>query len=129
MDYHFKTDLTGRYLCDMSMEHGLFGRWLMDEVANNPITIHQVCSLIKKAQSKRIECLALHKLGAEVTLYLDSDEAVVKVNQGEGFEPDLLPDNELYLDDLSVRAGCGFDDFVNLFYAWCDFVKVQCDAP
>ncbi len=120
MDYEFyKNTLDGSYYCRFSMGHEVLGRWLQEEVNNDPDKITEVFDLIAKAKptSGKTFCL----IGREISLFILDGEVEIKQNAMDEIDGELL-DEDFSLYESESIALCGVDDFELMLKEWHRFV-------
>ncbi|WP_010324944.1 YacL family protein [Marinobacterium stanieri] len=116
MEYEFRQDLYDQPEAIVEYEQALFGRWLGEELGNNP---EQAARVLKEA-----ERLAAQKRGQfewhgrELSLRLDSESARVWV-QAEGDE-DALEEGFGWSDAV---AEAGLEDFIALLSGWIGYIE------
>ncbi|MCU4674881.1 YacL family protein [Catenovulum sp. 2E275] len=134
MEYDFYRTPDGLFEAEFSTEQEYFGHWLTYQLTtdkNQIVELLNVITQLKKRQLKE------HKIpGAEYTLYLNQDEAVIQTNAKpvlkddaknlEEFEDD--EQSETNADDSEVdpdllQNGCGIDDFEKVIQAWLNFIQ------
>ncbi|UTW11323.1 YacL family protein [Marinobacterium rhizophilum] len=115
MEYTFGRDDIGRYFAEFSMGHEAFGRWLNEELGQDPQRLEQLLSVIEQLHNRQIREYRLD--GSEFSLELDREEVRVRAHSLDDSADDTgLEDLEFYDDEL--EAGCGLDDFRDVLKAW-----------
>ena len=122
MEYQFVRDPIFGFRAKFNDEQALFGRWLTEEMNTNPEKLGQLLGLI--TQAKTLQQDEIQLLGKEVTLTLSRSEALLEANILHHQDEDLsqYQDDALMLDEDGLMAVCGYEDFVALIEAWCEFI-------
>ena len=123
MEYQFSHTMQG-ILTKCSMEHEAFAYWLNTEIASNPTQLGLIFEKIdqcKKAFPNHFEW-ALE--GKEYSLYIDTDEVMVKSNSFEAFFDNVeveVEDGFNFYQEESI-AFCGLEDFEQFLKAYQRFI-------
>lgn len=140
MEYDFYKTPDGLFEAEFSTEQEYFGQWLTHELADDKNKIVDLLNIIVQLKKRQIKD---HKIiGAELTLVLNQDEAIIHNNATPIYnakpqdKEESHDDSENYVDednssnddhqDLSPDAlenGCGLDDFSNALSAWLNFIQ------
>ena len=125
MEYQFVRDPIFGFRAKFNDEQALFGRWLTEEINTHPEKLNQLLMLI--TQAKTLQQDEVQLLGQEVTLTLSSAEALLEANVLHHQDDDLsqYQDDALMLDEDGLMAVCGYEDFVALIQAWCEFIRFK----
>ncbi|AIJ08874.1 MULTISPECIES: YacL family protein [Edwardsiella] len=118
MDYEFRHDIGGQVIALFSMGHEAVGHWLNEEVKGDLALlsrIEQEAAALKGSERQwQLE-------GHEYTLWLDSEEVMVRANQ-LALEGDALDDGMRYYDEESLSL-CGLEDFLQVLARYRSFIQ------
>ena len=117
MDFQF-THYQGNVSVKCSMEHIALANWFNTEVRSNPKAILTALSTAQSLSENQEEIL----IGAEYTLFLDTDEVMVRANNLAIETDEILEDDFHYYDEESI-AFCGTQDFIHFLEAYVDFTS------
>ncbi|WP_032825156.1 YacL family protein [Haemophilus haemolyticus] len=117
MDFQF-THYQGNVSVKCSMEHIALANWFNTEVRSNPKAILTALSTAQSLSENQEEIL----IGAEYTLFLDTDEVMVRANNLAIETDEILEDDFHYYDEESI-AFCGTQDFIHFLEAYVDFIS------
>lgn len=120
MDYTVGRDELGRCFAEFSMGQEAFGRWLAEELGENPTLLGQVLEAIGHLQDRRILDFRLD--GRTFSLELDRDEARVRAHSLEDDTTAVDFEGLDFYDD-ELEAGCGLDDFHDVLLAWRELIE------
>ena len=117
MDFQF-THYQGNVSVKCSMEHIALANWFNTEVRSNPKAILTALSTAQSLSENQEEIL----IGAEYTLFLDTDEVMVRANNLAIDTDEILEDDFHYYDEESI-AFCGTQDFIHFLETYVDFIS------
>lgn len=117
MDYEFLRDITGVVKVRLSMGHEALGHWFNEEVKGNLALLDEVEAAARDVKGSERQW---QKTGHEYTLWLDSEEVMVRANQLE-FSGDEMEEGMSYYDEESLSL-CGVEDFLQVVQAYRDFL-------
>ena len=117
MDFQF-THYLGNVHAKCSMEHIALANWFNTEVRSNPKAILTALSTAQSLSENQEEIL----ISAEYTLFLDTDEVMVRANNLAIETDEILEDDFHYYDEESI-AFCGTQDFIHFLEAYVDFIS------
>lgn len=117
MDFEFRRDIYGNYQAQFSMGHEVLGRWLIDELGSDAVTISSLLIMIERLESKK--CWEHNLVGRELLLNMNQDGVEVRVALLDDLTGDAS--NELNHYDQESFSCCGLDDFRRLLEAWSEF--------
>ena len=123
MEYQFVRDPIFGFRAKFTDEQALFGRWLTEEINTDRQQLTALLGLIEQVKAVQVNELKL--LGKEVSLTLSDAEALLEANilhQGDE-DISMYQDDALALDEDGLLAVCGYEDFVALIHAWCEFIR------
>lgn len=116
MDFQF-TAYQGNVSVKCSMEHIALANWFNTEVRSNSAAILTALSTAKRLAENQEATL----IGAEYTLFLNTDEVMVRANNLALESDEILEDDFHYYDEESI-AFCGTQDFIHFLEAYVDFI-------
>ena len=117
MDFQF-THYQGNVSVKCSMEHIALANWFNTEVRSNPKAILTALSTAQSLSENQEEIL----ISAEYTLFLDTDEVMVRANNLAIETDEILEDDFHYYDEESI-AFCGTQDFIHFLETYVDFIS------
>lgn len=121
MEFEFiKNTLLGEYSVRCSMEHQIVGRWLQEEVGQDPAKINQVLALIEQAEQYPAQEWVW--AGREISLMVQGDEITVQDN-ALAYDAEHELESDFFLYDSESLAACGREDFLALLTGWQRFVQ------
>lgn len=123
VDYEFVHDrLTGGYHAKMSVEHEIFGRWLIDEVGNDQSRLKELVEIISDAKNRPSYEIKLE--GKEYSLMFNQMDVTVEPNIKNALTEDMESlEPDVHTDTLNQSVGCGIEDFKMMIDSWFDFIK------
>ncbi len=121
MDFQFN-NLYGKVFTQCSMDYEAFAQWFNVEVPLNKALLTQVPKAISRLNQQELQ--EIRFIGREYSLFLSTDDAVVKAN----FLGDLNAEAEFLEDDFHLytdesMSTCGLDDFAHLLNAYLTFIN------
>lgn len=118
MDYEFRHDIAGQVSAVFSMGHEAIGHWLNEEVKGDLALLTRIeQAAVALKGSERQWQLAGH----EYSLWLDSEEVMVRANQ-LALEGDELEEGMHYYDEESLSL-CGLEDFLLVLERYRRFIQ------
>ena len=108
MDFQF-THYLGNVHAKCSMEHIALANWFNSEVRSNPQAF-----LIKNNDEVTL-------IGSEYTLFINTDEVMIRANNLAIETDEILEDDFHYYDEESI-AFCGTTDFIHFLNAYFEFI-------
>lgn len=99
------------------MEHIALANWFNTEVRSNPKAILTALSTAKQLKENQEETL----IGAEYTLFLNTEEVMVRANNLAMDSGEILEEDFHYYDEESI-AFCGTPDFIHFLEAYVNFI-------
>ena len=115
MDFQF-THYLGNVHAKCSMEHIALANWFNSEVRSNSqafLTALSACEQIKNNDEVTL-------IGSEYTLFINTDEVMIRANNLAIETDDILEDDFHYYDEESI-AFCGTTDFIHFLNAYFEF--------
>ncbi len=116
MDFQF-THYLGNVHAKCSMEHIALANWFNSEVRSNPqafLTALSACEQIKNNDEVTL-------IGSEYSLFINTDEVMIRANNLAIETDDILEDDFHYYDEESI-AFCGTTDFIHFLNAYFEFI-------
>ena len=116
MDFQF-THYQGNVSVKCSMEHIALANWFNSEVRSNPqafLTALSACEQIKNNDEVTL-------IGSEYTLFINTDEVMIRANNLAIETDEILEDDFHYYDEESI-AFCGTTDFIHFLNAYFEFI-------
>ena len=116
MDFQF-THYQGNVSVKCSMEHIALANWFNSEVRSNPqafLTALSACEQIKNNDEVTL-------IGSEYTLFINTDEVMIRANNLAIETDEILEDDFHYYDEESI-AFCGTTDFIHFLNAYFAFI-------
>ena len=95
-----------------------FGIWLSHEIGSNKAQLQQILQQLSTSNEWQIQ-------GSEWQLSLENDEVQLTHHSllDQSCEPDYLEyENDLKIDDQTLQAEAGADDFAHLLQEWAEFI-------
>ncbi|OOF42233.1 hypothetical protein BKK49_03190 [Rodentibacter rarus] len=116
MDFQF-TSYLGNVSVKCSMEHIALANWFNTEVRSNPQAILTALSTAQQL----VENQETRLIGAEYTLFLNTDEVIIRANNLMMESDEIQEEDFHYYDEESI-AFCGTPDFIHFLQAYIDFI-------
>ncbi|AKH89935.1 protein YacL [Edwardsiella tarda] len=117
MDYEFRHDIGGQVVAVFSMGHEAVGHWLNEEVKGDLTLVTEIEQAAAELKGSERQW---QRVGHEYTLWLDSEEVMVRANQ-LALEGDELDEGMRYYDEESL-ALCGLEDFLQVLSRYRSFI-------
>lgn len=118
MDFQF-THHVGAVIAKCSMGHEAVANWLNSEVRSDSQVIFTALSYLKQAQKAGLGT-EFKLIGNEYSLFINSDEVIVRANNLDIESHDEPDDDFHYYDEESV-AFCGLEDFTHFLESYLKF--------
>lgn len=116
MDYEFRRDITGQVYAQFSMQHEVIGYWLNEEIKGD---LAKIALIQDQAKTLKNNHDGWQLEGHEYTLWMDSEEVMVRANQID-FSGDEMEEGMNYYDEESL-AFCGVTDFLTMLDSYIRF--------
>ena len=135
MEYDFYRTPDGLFEAEFSTEQEYFGHWLTYQLSTDKSQIVELLNTITQLKKRQLKD---HKIvGAEYTLMLNQDEALIYTNAKPVLKNDPQNAEDLADDDSDeasatndaevspdlLENGCGIDDFEKVVQAWLNFIQ------
>lgn len=117
MDYEFLTDITGQVRVRLSMDHEALGHWFNEEVKGDLQVLDEVEQMAAEVKGSERQW---QRVGHEYTLWLDSEEIMIRANL-LAIDGDELEEGMAYYDEESLSF-CGVEDFLQIAAAYRAFI-------
>lgn len=117
MDYEFRHDIGGQVVAVFSMGHEAVGHWLNEEVNGDLALVAQIEQAAAELKGSERQW---QRVGHEYTLWLDSEEVMIRANQ-LALEGDELDEGMRYYDEESLSL-CGLEDFLQVLARYRSFI-------
>ncbi|MEH0675509.1 YacL family protein [Vibrio scophthalmi] len=123
MEFEFiKNTLLGDVYVRSSMGHEVFGRWLQEEIGQDPVKLYSIDQLLASAKAAPQQEFILE--GREISLTVQGDEVLVEENSLK-HDFHLGAESEFELYESESRASCGLEDFEQLLDQWKSFLRTM----
>uniref|UniRef100_Q0I3P0 Uncharacterized protein n=1 Tax=Histophilus somni (strain 129Pt) TaxID=205914 RepID=Q0I3P0_HISS1 len=119
MDYQF-THNVDQVTVNFSMEHEAIANWFNIEVRLNSDLIPTALNYLQQAKQSRNE-KEFSLIGNEFSVFIHSDEVMIKANNLAIEEHDELEADFHYYDEESI-AFCGLEDFEYFLKSYLSFI-------
>ncbi|QIW16062.1 hypothetical protein A4G20_06810 [Pasteurellaceae bacterium RH1A] len=122
MEYQFTHTMHG-VVAKCSMDHEAFAHWLNTEIANKPEKVTTILEHITQCKQAFPNPYEWAFEGKEFSLYLDTDEVMVKANSFEAIFDDVEMEDGFSFYDQESIAFCGLEDFEKFLLAFQTFLR------
>lgn len=121
MEYQFTHTMHG-VVAKCSMDHEAFALWLNSEINPNPRELSKIFEQIDRCKGAFPNHYEWVLEGREYSLFIDTDEVMVKANHLDGNFEDEMEEGFHFYDQESI-AFCGLEDFEAFLKAYQSFIN------
>lgn len=122
MEFEFKKELGGEPFAELSMGHEAIARWINDELGSNTTRVRQLIELVEQVESQTKPSASVQ--GQYLKLMLDKNGVMVSSqDELDSYADEGLDEENMTIYDSESNAECGLPDFLEVIYAWLDFIQ------